>query len=232
MIPKIVFVSFFVSFVCVLIAYIRLRWEQINHWRLKNFNPARIIRCVIHYDSTRTKVYYRLIPSDKTFVIDDMRYHYDKESSIKPEDLFAVLDKKDKKELTFKIDNKEYKYSLLSLEKRSVLFGEDNCLEIHYWFNCPTPINFDVKKRDVVLSAKQMQDMKVNDLFAKLLKLEDQDMMLMIILICVILIIIVLGFNAYFSYNTNKMLADYIKMVSTPVKHAAIIFFVMRCSKK
>jgi hypothetical protein len=226
MIPKIVFISFFVSLICIIASVCYYNREKIIRWRYKNFYPSRVIRCIIHYDTTRTQSFYRLIPSNKRFTIDDMDYYYDKESTVKIHDFFAKSDKNDKEFIYFSLDGKKYKYDIKSLEKRAQLFGEDNVLEIHYWFNIPTPINFDVKKKDTILSAKQMNDMKVNDLFAKLLKLEDQNLMLMIILIITILLVLFIGINLYYSYKTNKSLTDYIKMVTTPVKSVMLMWGV------
>lgn len=231
MIPKIVFISFFVSLLCIIATWIKLNWERIQRWRLKIFVPHRLIRVTIHYDTTRTKSFYRMIPADKIFVIDDVRYHYDKESTVKPEDIFAQYDKKDKKQIILTVNGKKYKYDLNNLEKRTQLFGEDNCLEIHYWYNISTPINFDVKKKDVILSARQMQDMKKNDLFAKLLRLEDQDMLIMIILFIVIVAVIIAGINLYYSYSIEKQLHNYIKMVTAPAK-SSILIFMLTCRNK
>lgn len=225
MIPKIVFVSFFVSLLCVLVSYAVMKKEQIKRWQVKNINIERAIKVVIHYDTTRTKTYYRLIPNDKVLKIDDVMYHYDRESTINPEDIFSQTKKTDTKNVYFKIQDKEYKLDIRTLEKRAEMFGNDNLLEIHYWYNVPTPINFDVKKQDLILSAKQMQDMKDNDLFAKLLRLDEQNMLLMIILICVILVVVIVGFNAYLSYDTNKILKDYIKMVTAPAVESAFLFW-------
>lgn len=236
MLPKIVIVSFIMSVLALSVSYASLKREQIKRWWYKNISIHKTVKLVMHYDTTRTKVFYRLIPEDKVFNIDGSMYHYDKDATIKHEDLFAIRDTKDKKnneKIYFQVEGQKYNFDLRSFEKMSQMFGNDNIVEIHYWHNIPTPINFDVKKKDLILSAKQMNDMKVNDLFAKLLRLEDQNMMMMIILICVIVVILIVGFSAYMDYDTNKILKDYIKMVSAPAtKHLLFFIPVMFANRK
>jgi len=44
--------------------------------------------------------------------------------------------------------------------------------EIHYFYNYPHPISYDMSKKKVDLSSKQLKDFKENDLFTKLLTAE------------------------------------------------------------
>jgi hypothetical protein len=59
--------------------------------------------------------------------------------------------------------------------------------DIHYFYNVSTPINFNVSKGKIELSAEQMQELKKNDLLSKLLSLKEEksEHTLMIILIIV-----------------------------------------------
>lgn len=141
---------------------------------------------MLHYKNNYFKEYFRLIPDTKEFVLEGKSYQYDDKSVLRDNDFFV---RKKKGELFVRIDGKEYNINnRLKLIKKWRSYAE-----VHYYFNVPTPIDFDMSRKALNFSSKQLQDFKDNDLFAKLLTLDTEKNMLFFILIVSILSLITSG---------------------------------------
>lgn len=209
-----------------LIAY--LKREELAKWRLKRFDYEKVLRIIIHYEGNKTKTFYRTIPSSKEININDTMYSYDDKSVLKSFDKFAIYDQKEKLYIV-KVDDKKYRVEPDNINKEK---EDDDIITVHYWHNVPTPINFEVKKKELELSAYQMQQMKINDLFAKLLRLDEQNMLLMIIIIICVVALILVGVNVYISYKTNKALDGYLKVVMDTKTQFILLWGVYYAKRK
>lgn len=207
--------------VCLLIILLIKFRTEIKVMFIRHFYPERVIRLVIHYPNNKYTSEIRMIPEDRFIEIGSLRYYYDKEATLKHKDMFGYMKKRDKQNLFFNVDNKEYKYDIEKLEKNT---KENTELELHYWYNIPTPINFNLEHKSIEISAKQQGDMKRNDLFAKLLTLEDQNMLILIAIIVSAIALLCAGFGAYHAYKTHKLLDDYIKMVTAPAQSSILLW--------
>lgn len=148
--------------------------------------PERLIKVVIHYDNTFFREFYRLVPDAKTFSIHKKTYQYDENSLLKNKDFMLLLDAKHDS-YTARIEGKDYPIK----EIQKIIKKEGRFPEIHFFVNSPIPIEFDIKKKDIYLTAKQIEMFKENDLFVKLLSLKDEQAKLTFIVI--LLIIVLLG---------------------------------------
>jgi len=79
----------------------------------------------------------------------------------------------------FKIDNDIYFF----IEQNIVKKKKGRYIEIHYIDKNPNPIDY-TKHKTIGLNSSELEDFKQNDLFKKLLTLEDEKLMLLFILLC------------------------------------------------
>ena len=159
--------------------FIGIYW---NRERLKKFYyltrfPERIIQVFIHYETKMFNVYWRLIPENNKFKINAKTYLFDDKTVLKENNFFA--DKRKNKKTIIKVDNESYNFEDLALIK---LKGS-KFPEIHYFYNNPKPLNFDLSEEDLKFSSSQMAEFEQNDLFTKLLTLTQERMTMMIIMI-------------------------------------------------
>ena len=139
--------------------------------------PERVIQVFIHYETKLFNIYWRLIPEDNKFKINAKTYLFNDKSILKENDFFA--DKRKNKKTIIKVDNKEYKFEDLALIKTK----GGKYPEIHYFYNNPNPLNFDLSDDDLKFSSGQMNEFEENDLFTKLLTLTQERITMMIIMI-------------------------------------------------
>ena len=172
----------------ILVGAVAIYWyrESLKRTYYQIRFPEKLLKIVVHYKNNYFKEYFRLVPDNKEFVLESKSYQYDDKSVLRDNNFFI---RKKKAQLVAVIDGKEYDInSKLKLIKKWRVYAE-----LHYFFNIPTPINFDMSKKSLSFSSKQLQDFKDNDLFAKLLTLDTEKNMLMFILIVSILGLIVGG---------------------------------------
>jgi len=119
--------------------------KQIIFFIWKLTARERLVKVIVHFESNFYKVYYRLIPENKFFLIQKMRYFYDKKFTVKGN--VAI----DKEENTITIDHKQYNFS--KLFSISDMKKKNRFIEIHYFYNNPMPINFNpinhIIKKDI-----------------------------------------------------------------------------------
>ena len=159
--------------------FIGIYWKREalkKYYYLTRF-PERIIKVFIHYNTSIYNVYWRLIPDNNIFKINAKVYEFKDEKVLKENDFFA--DKRDNKKTIIKVDDIEYEFENLALIK--VKGGKYP--EIHYFYNNPKPLDFDLSDTDLKFSSKQMSEFEQNDLFTKLLTLSQERTALMIVMI-------------------------------------------------
>jgi len=142
--------------------------------------PEKLLKVVIHYKSGMFKEYWRIIPDGASFILEGKEYQYSNKNVMRTSDFF--IKNSDKKHYVEILGKKYEIHDLLKIKKRF-----SNYPEIHYFFNVPSPISFDMKNKKIDFSAKQLQEFKENDLFAKLLTLDTEKQIQMIILACVVI---------------------------------------------
>lgn len=167
-----------ISIVLLLVVIIILFREQIRKQYYKIRFPQRLLKVVIHYKTGYFNVYWRIIPDLDTFNIAGHKYAYDEKSVVKDKELFVK--KRDKfGEGHIVIDGKSYKIEkLMKIKNRW-----ESWPELHYFYNVPNPIKFDYDKKKIPFTSKQLKTFKENDLFTKLLTLDNQNNLMFICII-------------------------------------------------
>lgn len=179
-----------------LVLYYRREWIRKKYYTIRF--PEKVIRVIIHYKTGLYKVYYRLIPDRDLFTIDRKPYYYDKDVIGKQDDFFIkkgtekeepkllivknlFVKQKGDKELIHIGETEEYDYK----EEFKIKGKHEKYAEIHYLYNCPYPLNFDLSTEKLEFSSINLKEFKDNDLVSKLLSLKEERMLLMLILILV-----------------------------------------------
>ena len=163
--------------------------ETIKKHYFKTKFPEKVIKVVIHYKSNLYRIYWRIVPDNKCFVIEKKAYNYDDKAVMKDNDFFIKKDKNKGKQF-ISIDEKQYDFN----DTFGIKLRRSDVMEIHYWHNNPSPLEFNFEKKKLEFSSKHLQDFKENDLFSKLLTLETEKRMMLILLMAVGLNIIITGF--------------------------------------
>ena len=161
--------------------------ERIKKFIYGTFRPEELVKVVLFYPNSMFKEFYRLIPSDNQFTISGKIYAFDSKETIKPNDFFIKNKNATQKII---IDGNEYDYFKDNQIKRRW----NSETEIHYFFNNPTPIKYETSKKAIELNGHHLEQLKQNDLFGKLLSLQDQNKMLMFVIILVVLNTLISGF--------------------------------------
>lgn len=87
------------------------------------------------------------------------------------------------KENQYKIDGKRYIHDDKAIIRSK--FGFVN--EMHFFYNCPQPIIYESKTQKLKFNSEQLELMKENDLFVKLLSLQTERNMMMLLMILIII---------------------------------------------
>ena len=145
--------------------------------------PEKLIKVVMHYKSGFFKEYYRLLPENDEFVLENKTYQFSNKQLLKDNEFFS---RKNSKEEFVLINSKKYTIT----ESCKIKYRWSKYPEIHYFYNRPQPINFDLSKNQIDFSSKQLHEFKENNLFMKLLMLDAEKTMMNIILMIVVLNII------------------------------------------
>jgi len=159
--------------------FIGIYWQR---EKLKKFYylarfPERIIKMFIHYETGLYNIYWRLIPDDNIFKINSKVYEFNDKQVLRENNFFA--DKSKNEKTIIKVDGKEYNFEDLALIKSK----GGKYPEIHYFYNNPKPLDFNLSDEELTFSSKQMHDFEQNDLFKKLLTLSQERSTMMILMI-------------------------------------------------
>jgi Lhr-like helicase len=134
----------------------------------------------MHFKNNMFREFWRLIPPKDSFEIEGRQYSYSDKNLLRDNEFFA--EEKDKN-ITFRFEGKIYTIDTSkALKKRGYQFPE-----IHYFYGLPLPLNFDVSNKDIEFNSEQLTTFKENDLFVKLLTLDDTNMKIMLLFIVVIM---------------------------------------------
>lgn len=146
--------------------------KKINEKYLKLRWPELVVRVIIHHPGSQFfQEFWRLIPDREDFKLEGKTYLYSAAAVLKENKSYAYS--KDDK-LVIKVEDKEYNLEGNYKIKRRW----DRWAEIHYLYNIPNPIDFinsrevDTEGKPVIkFTAKELESLKENDLFQKLLTL-------------------------------------------------------------
>jgi len=145
--------------------------------------PEKLIKVILHYKSGMFKEYWRIIPDDNIIKAENKYYSFSDTQLLNVatnETLAKRIDKKDYMNIT--IDGNTYQLSEKHLLKKRFRHYP----EIHYLFNVPAPIAFNIKNKKIELSAKQLEEFNENNLFAKLLSADMEKNMLRLLFLIVV----------------------------------------------
>jgi len=148
--------------------------------------PEMLLKVVIHYHNNKYREYWRLIPEDFLLQIGEKRYEFSDSASIKPTDTFGFL-KDDKVFVT--VEGKTYEYDKkMQIHKRFNKYPE-----IHYFYNVPSPLIFDIENKELKFTGAELETFKENDLFTKLLTLSQTNSLIMFCLIASVMSALISG---------------------------------------
>lgn len=173
-----------------------IKREYIKGKFYKIFWKEKVIKVFIHYETGRFKLFWRLIPLDEKFNIQDSLYKYHDRKVIKPHDTFLIQSETEKEKFTIIIDGKTYTFK----NEKAIKGKTELYPEIHYSYNNPDPIEFFKSLKKDEMSSQQLRDYEQNLLWSKLLNIESEKMM---ILFCIILGIINLVASVLILCNIN-----------------------------
>lgn len=143
--------------------------------------PEKLIKVVMHYPSNFFKEYWRLIPDDNFIIAEGKRYQFSKQHLEVSSDLFTA--KTEEKLSEIMIDNKVYSLKDLNMiRKRWRKYPE-----IHYFYNVPSPIEFNIDTEELDITSTQLDKFNENDLFSKLLTMEDEKRLIIMMMAIVII---------------------------------------------
>ncbi|MDD5059421.1 MAG: hypothetical protein PHQ60_16310 [Sideroxydans sp.] len=151
--------------------------EQLKGKYYKIRFPEKVIKIFLHYNTNLYKIFWRLVPENNFFEMENGRYFFDSETVLKENDFFATQDKREK--TIIKLEGKEYEFEKLMMIKQK---GE-KYPEVHYFYGNPRPLNFNLTDKDLTFSAKDMSEFEKNDLFVKLLTLSQERQTMFIVMI-------------------------------------------------
>jgi len=151
--------------------------EQIKGKYYKIRFPEKVIKIFLHYNTNLYKVFWRLVPENNFFEMENGRYLFDSETVLKENDFFATKDKRDK--TIIKLEGNNYEFEKLMMIKQK---GE-KYPEVHYFYGNPRPLSFNLSDKELTFSAKDMSEFEKNDLFVKLLTLSQERQTMFIVMI-------------------------------------------------
>ena len=160
--------------------------------------PERIIKVFIHYGTGLYNVYWRLVPEDNIFKINNKVYEYNDSKVLKENDFFA--DKSKSNKTIIKVEGNEYEFEKLALIK----YKGGKYPEIHYFYNNPKTLDFNLTDKELKFTSKEMHDFEKNDLFTKLLTLSQERTTMMILMI-------ICGLNVIISFVMLAKIMGWIK---------------------
>jgi len=143
--------------------------------------PERVVKVIIHYKSGLYNVYWRLIPDKDFFKIVGKKYFYHDNLVLKENDFFVDKDKR--KEEYIIVDGMKFSFNdVFNIKQKG-----EKWTEIHYFYNNPKPLSFDLSNETLEFSSQDMTDFEENDLFSKLLTLTQEKQTMIVLMVIVII---------------------------------------------
>jgi hypothetical protein len=171
--------------------------ENIKGWVLRIRSPQRVIKLLIHYPGGYYRTYWRLIPDDHIFKIDKKLYLYDQNvitkdhefyvaTGVRPHPMILVVKdlftKTIKGKEFFHIgDTEEYEFNKMFMIKERFSAWP----ELHYVYNAPQPLDFNVKTDKVDFSSASLAEFHETDMIGKLLRLKYESMMMIFLIVLI-----------------------------------------------
>jgi hypothetical protein len=141
--------------------------------------PQKCIKVVIHFDSGYFNEYYRLIPRYDRFTIEKLDYIFN-EKVVKKHNETYLVGKKD--DLYAHAGGKRYTIRARNLLKKRF----NKTPVIHYFYGEPLPLDLnDLRVKNKRWTSAVINDLTLNDMFAKLLFLKEERNFLVLIVIIV-----------------------------------------------
>lgn len=163
--------------ICLISVAIYWYRELIRKQYYKFRFPQKLLKAIVHYKSGLYKTYWRIIPDEAGFTLEGKNYNYSDKAVIKENEMIIKTGAQNK----IVIEGKTYDL----IDEKVIKKTKDSYPEIHFWYNISSPITFDFAKHKAEFSAKEQQDFKENDLFKKLLTLEqEKNLMMFLIIVC------------------------------------------------
>ncbi len=150
--------------------------EQIKRVYYQLRFAEKVIKVIVHYKSGLYKIFWRLVPDKDYFEIQGKDYAFDDKSILKDNDFFS---RQYKNREFILIDGLKYWLD----EQLQIKSKGRKYPEVHYFYNVPHPIKFDYKKKGVEFSSLNLKQFKENDLFTKLLTLQEQKAIIMLMFV-------------------------------------------------
>lgn len=173
-----IWIYLIVSFFIVLGAFMYWFKETLKKWYYKARHPEKVVKIIIHYKSNIYRVFWRIIPVKGSFVIENNAYSYDDKAVVKNNDFF--IDKYKEKH-AIKVNGKKYDF----FKKFGIKLRRSKTMELHYWYNNPSPLEFNFQSKRLEFNSRMLQEFKENDLFTKLLTLQTEKKMIMFLMMAI-----------------------------------------------
>jgi hypothetical protein len=162
-----------VMFIIILVKFFKERIRK-KFYELRY--PEKLLKVVIHYKSNMFKEYWRIIPNSKEFRIEEKLYHYTDKAVLRDNEIFGT-----KKGLDIKVSIDGKEYNILDNYKQVKRWRAYP--EVHFFFNCPSPIDFDLSGKEIDFTSQHLEEFKENDLFTKLLTMDTQKSIMVFLLV-------------------------------------------------
>lgn len=179
-----IFAYFLLSILLFLGVLIYIKREAIRKKYYEIRFPEKLLKCIVHHKGGLYKVYWRLIPDHDYFIFHSKQYLFDNKAVMKDHDFYL---RKGKYNWFFEIDGIKYDF----IKHFNVKEKKYKYPEIHYFYQKPLPINFDMSKKQIEFTSKQLQEFKDNDLFTKLLTLQTERQMMTLIIILIVVNVLI-----------------------------------------
>lgn len=155
--------------------------EKIKGFFYRTAWPEKAIKIILFYPGNIYKIFWRLLPARDTFMIEGRPYLYADKNIQKNNDIFA---KGTDKDMYVEIEGKRYDISKhVQLREK----WSRHWPELHYKFNVSYPIDYSKSGSDLQWSSDDFKDFNENDLFKKLLTMDDQkNLMVILLLLCAV----------------------------------------------
>lgn len=133
--------------------------ERIIRKVLTTFQPEKLIKIGMIYPNGWIRRFYRLIPTNRFYMLDGGAYNYNDSAVLKNSEAFALADKDDSTRLKFVFEGKEYYYD----DQRKLKQRFERYPEIFYRYGKPWPLDMTTEPQPEPAS-QDKDGVKVRDI--------------------------------------------------------------------